>query len=412
MSLMKYSSFILVLITTLACTSSQNLQRNNQSKNETAYALIKSRQGKYRKKAPNIEMDKNAADILKQIFCPEGECTEQAIKDMNSIKNALKHPKTKHELFLERYALAIDLMEVEKVIHEYYSFDIGKVYPYSVDCKCYNAMALSLRKYNQKGNYLLEINNGLSLDIGELAKVSSRILPFTDDEVILNKDSNSLRQYIESQNLTVEDFGVKVMGHLLSDPTPDSSSLPIDKSKVQFYSAFFRSMKFFVIAHEYSHVLLKHDASYSNLTFTPQFSNEEEIITIAEYPQKEHEADSLAFILLLKYANNQTSYNPETFIAGAELWFMWLDIFQKSEQLIHGYYKGQESHPSSKSRREYIQNAFKNELPKTSRYLNLISTLDKLFEILWYYISGKYEPWKDYIKKLSSQTDCFKKRGQ
>ena len=408
---MKYLSLILIAIILSSCKSSKNLpNRNNQTKNETAFALIKSRQGKYRKKVPNIEMDKNADEILKQIFCPDGECTEQAIKDMNRIKNAIKHPKTKHELFLERYALAIDLMEVEKIISQYYSFEIGEVYPYSVDCKCYNAMALSLRKWKQKGNYLLEVNNGLSLDIGELAKVSSRILPFTDDEEIVEKDINGLKQYIESQKLTVEDFGVKVMGHLLSDPTPDSTSLSIDENKIQFYSTFFRSMKFFVIAHEYSHALLKHDASYSNLTFTTNFSNDEETVTIAEYPQKEHEADSLAFAFLLKYADTQTGHNPESFIAGAELWFMWLDIFQKSEQMVHGRYKGQESHPSSISRREYIQNAFKDEIPKTARYSNLVSTLDKSFEILWNYTSGKFEPAKDYIKELSIESECFKKR--
>lgn len=200
------------------------------------------------------------------------------------------------------------------------------------------------------------------------------------------------------------------MGHLLSDPTPDSLSLPIDERKIQFYSAFFRSMKYFVIAHEYSHALLKHRASYSNLTFTPNLSDKEETITIAEYPQKEHEADSLAFAILLKYANSQTNHNVEIFIVGVELWFMWLDIFQKSEQLVHGHYKGQESHPNSKSRREYIQNAFKNEMPKTSSYSNLVSTLDKSFEILWNYTSSKFEPAKDIIQELSIQSDCFRIR--
>ncbi|NAS12236.1 M48 family metalloprotease [Poritiphilus flavus] len=408
---MKYLPLILIAIVLVACKTGENSSQNDNGKknDDLAFALIKSRQGKYRKKAPNKELDINADELLKQIFCPNGECNAQAIKDMENIKNAITHPKTKHELFVERYSLAIDLMEVERVINEYDSFEIGEVYPYTVDCKCYNAMALSLLKWGKNGDYLLEINNGLSLDIGELAKVSSRILPYTDNDKIAYMDVVPLRDFIATQKPTIEDFGVKVMGHLLSDPTPDSTSLSIDPRKIKFYSSFFRAMKFFVIAHEYSHALLQHDASYSNLTFKPNFSDNEETIEIANYPNKEHEADSLAFTFLLKHAKTKAIDDSEIFIAGAELWFMWLDIFQKSEQLVHGYYNGQESHPSANARRKYIQDTFENKIPKTTSYSNLIDTLDKLFEILWSFTSEKFEPAKNYIKELSNESECFDK---
>ncbi len=411
---MKLLILNIVIITISFCSCKAAKRNDIQGKNEEiqplseiANTLIKSRQGKYRKKLRNPELDNYANALLVENFCPDSNCSEQDIKYMNVIKNFLRHPKTDYELLLERYYVSFNLIEVENIIYTHKGYNLNKIYPYPVDCKCYNAMAISLEKWNAKDIYLIEINNGLSLDIGELAKVSSRILPYKDNEIISVKNDDEIRSFIQSQKPTLKDFMVKVVGHLFAEPTPDDESLKIDKDKVLFYNEFFQSMKFFVIAHEYSHALLKHSASYSTFAFTPEFGTKEEVIEIAEYPNNEYSADSLAFDLLLSYSKSNT--NPEIVVASAELWFMWLDIFQKSEQLVHGYYKGQNSHPSAKERRDYILRTFRNEIPKTSDYVNLVSTLDRSFNVTWDYISNKLEPAKEYLKKISEKNECFKK---
>lgn len=133
----------------------------------------------------------------------------------------------------------------------------------------------------------------------------------------------------------------------------------------------------FIVAHEYSHIILGHLPAEKN--FSKRFLDDNSMLyQVVRNWREEFSADALAFQLTMD-KNRKSGYGLFTCYLGIEFLFACLDIIEKMYNVEFS-----ETHPSAQMRIENLRRYFKSALSnKSQTIIDGISVVREIMTALW-----------------------------
>ena len=229
---------------------------------------------------------------------------------------------------------------------------------------------------------LIVLSEGLFLFLYSMGRVvSSFFSKINEDEnksyvtFDFNKDSinENLKTNKKGHNLFLE---ILIL-YFLYDDLSFSKIYYEEDVNINLSSVLWDTAELFIVAHEYSHIILGHLSAEKN--FSKRFLDDNSMLyQVVRNWIEEFSADTLAFQLTMA-KNQKSGYGLFSCYLGIEFLFACLDIIEK-------IYKDEfsETHPSAQMRIENLRQYFKSALPnKSQTIIDGTGVVREIMTTLW-----------------------------
>lgn len=293
----------------------------------------------------------------------------------------LKCPETKWENVLERSQIELYKTELMNGVKRL-NLELPQTTWAPTRCPCFDAHTYYLgEEYPTLRDYwLIEINNSIDMTIGEYSKIAALFTPIEnkDGQIAIDSDTNSYYKNIAKDKELFKHFAYRILGHMLNEPTFEDNSISIGAPHLYLYAEYSSNAVIFALAHELSHVILKHKFASKGLVVSMKdgikslpISTFDEGISSADSYKQEFDADSLGLEIMLAVIDSQMEQDKLLNVVnskkkifgvfGAEMLLTWMELFQKAEIETYGNYNGSSSHPPALERRNRVRQILLNK---------------------------------------------------
>lgn len=372
MKLSLYNVLAIITLFTSGCSQTKPLSHRDK----LITSIVEGRQRLFNP----VRNKKNCSNLIEDAIFQTSKSSGN-VKDLDSISvdtwlRYLKCPKTRYESVFERSQLELYRQMILEGINTLQLKNSSHIEWAPTRCPCFNAQTFYLGKELDllEDCWLIEVNYSIGIIIGEYGKIAAYTTPFesSNGSVQLNTDPKAFVKSISKE--LFQHFVFRLLGHINNDPVLERQSIPIGNPYLPVYNQYATYANIFAIAHELSHVLLRHNFKSSGLIInTDSLTANLPLVTFTEgfeMPEsyrREFQADSLGFEIMLasiKAAkhkkNNEEQVLRELFgFCAADVLLSWFEIFQEAEIETYGHYIGEKSHPPAKERRERIKSLAK-----------------------------------------------------
>lgn len=233
-----------------------------------------------------------------------------------------------------------------------------------------------------QGQRLIALSEGLFLFLYSMGRVvSSFFSKINDDEnksyATFDFNKDSINENLKTNKKGHELFLETLILYFLYENLSFSKIYYEEDININLSAVLWDTAELFIVAHEYSHIILGHLPAEKN--FSKRFLDDNSMLyQIVRNWSEEFSADALAFQLTM--AKNQNSgYGLFACYLGIEFLFACLDIIEKIYNVEFS-----ETHPSAQMRIENLRRYFKSALPNKSRtIIDGTSVVQEIMTSLW-----------------------------
>jgi hypothetical protein len=233
-----------------------------------------------------------------------------------------------------------------------------------------------------QGQRLIALSEGLFLFLYSMGRVvSSFFTKINDDKdksyatFDFNKDSinENLKTNKKGYNLFLE----TLILYFLYKDLSFSKIYYEEDTNINLSAVLWDTAELFIVAHEYSHIILGHLPAENN--FTKRFLDDNSMLyQVVRNWSEEFSADILAFQLTMA-KNQKSGYGLFACYLGIEFLFACLNIIEKVYNVEFS-----ETHPSAQMRIENLRQHFKSALPnKSQTIIDGTSVVGEIMAALW-----------------------------
>lgn len=257
-----------------------------------------------------------------------------------------------------------------------------------------NAVAIQV----PSGGFIVALNDGIFLFIHLLAKAVTSFFPFKKEEgklLSFSTDEKDINRSLETNRKGHIRFVDVLFSYLVLGDARNAEQY-FQKTEQRILTDVIRNTaEMFIIAHEYSHVILEHSTPAKSLTKT--LFHQVKVKKIIRSWKDELNADNLALQIVLAH-NSEQGLDLALSNIGIDFFFSCLEIVEQAIGI-----SSIASHPSVTIRRECIREWIKETFPERSKScLGLAMDFQKLIEELWKINKASFE-------KKASAYESFKK---
>jgi hypothetical protein len=227
---------------------------------------------------------------------------------------------------------------------------------------CYNATTYPLAyRDSLPTQWLVAMDIGLELFVGELAKVAALATPIQRESgmVRINLNTQSLEQQLELVPQVDTFLTTLILGRLLATPTVRQTSIPIDSLRVPLVARTLVAGETFVYAHELGHVVLRHRGAKvdmlaeneSTRSTRGHMSDSTNLFQLHELAADSFGADLTGAAIRQRELKEVQSQS----IAGIDLFFTWAALFDSAVAVVRGPNALGVDHPPAEERRMRVR---------------------------------------------------------
>ncbi len=324
--------------------------------------------------APHKDLDpKSVQEDIKRVFNEDTD--EEIAEEMSKMREGFN---TKMPTELEEPGLYLILQDLTSDVVQM-ATDLNLLIPEEVvfgtlPTDEVNAVAI----WVPRGGVVVALNHGIFMFIYKLAKVVVSFIPLKDKRgefLIFNTEEKGI---LHSLNINKEGhicfievlFGYLVLGH------PGYAS-PFKKNPpMHLVSLMTTTAERFIVAHEYSHVILRH--STSEASTKKRLLGKVEVEELPRSWRDELEADNLALEITIAL-NLKDGYDLSLSFMGIDFFFSCIEILE----LAAGA-GSSETHPSAVIRREILRESINEKFTNQSeKPIAMGITVQKIMVELW-----------------------------
>lgn len=248
------------------------------------------------------------------------------------------------------------------------------------------------------GGNIICMNRGTFGFFNLMAKVVVSFLPFSynnkNEFIDFSNDLELIKENFNKNKIGLSRFQDVLFNYILTKDPHNAEAFLIHPIQLEF-STFLRDFgEFFIIAHEYSHLLLKHLETSPSMKLK-LFNNKFEVDLSVNSWKTELEADILGTAFALKYGTYQQQFHPVLSFLGVDFAFLCIDIIENALEVEVG-----KTHPPALVRRNFVKDYYFNNIIKGKNAKDAIDKSEKVFEyILYSCLKRSNSKLKELLKK-------------
>ena len=246
-----------------------------------------------------------------------------------------------------------------------------------------NAMAVAVP---HSIHYLILFESGLFGFANLTAKAVVRAFPFQsedDRKVSFSTKEDDWRQEVKSSPEIIHRFLDVLLAYLVGGNPHKAKPYLLDRKYLNFAGILRESMEYFVLAHEYGHIVKGHFSASNTKKAFPEFGEADELLT--SWVQ-EFEADTFGLEIMLGIMM-QEGFDLSSSFWGADFLFGCIEVIERAAAILR-YGRLEETlsttHPPTTLRRMALQEILKNSVPAETAVAPL-GLSDIVYNILQYF---------------------------
>ena len=240
-----------------------------------------------------------------------------------------------------------------------------------------NAISMQM---SQSKEHLIILESGLFMFCDIISDIVSNFIPYTKtkDGFIFNINDSMINNKIENQRKLLDIFKESIIAYLTSNEIAPLASVFRDRTSYAYSLMLSSSMKYFILGHEYSHILRNHFGKAKVVEYT--LGNNE----IKYDWNDEYQADQDGLLIMQNTKSKERVYDLEINYLGPEIFFSFIEIIEDGVALLgdqQNKHNPRGSHPPSNLRKKALRD-FVGKKYGADKILGAFM-IDKVIHSLW-----------------------------
>ena len=240
-----------------------------------------------------------------------------------------------------------------------------------------NAISMQI---SQSDEHLIILESGLFMFCDIISDVVSNFIPYmeTEDGFVFNINDDMINSKIKNQEKLLGVFKESIVAYLTSNEIAPLTSVLKDKTSHAYSLMLSSSMKYFILGHEYSHILRNHFHKAKVVEYALGSSE-------TKYDwNDEYQADQDGLLIMQNTKSKERIYDLRINYLGPELFFSFIDIIEDGVVLLgnqNGKHNPRGSHPPSNLRKNMLREFIEKKYG-TDKIFGAFM-VDKIIQSLW-----------------------------